>query len=127
MARADYAVRAQDALVPVRDVHGAALALAIARLTAEKLRHHEVKVAALGYDVAVAAVRARDKVVVAQAFADGGRYGLFTQIQVDEAGYFALRKQPRSRALEVTYASHLHIHVLHLLFADRHLLTSFIP
>src|SRR5699024_7457008 len=120
VSRADDAVGAEDALVPVRDVHGAALALAVACLPAEELSHHEVEVATLGNDVAVAPVRAGDEVVVAQAFADGGRYRLLAQVQVDEAGYLALCKQPRSRALEVPYAAHLHIHILHLLFADRH-------
>ena len=53
---ADDAVRAEYALVAVGYVHRASLALAVARLTAEELGHHQVQVSALGDDVAVAAV-----------------------------------------------------------------------
>ena len=66
---ADDAVRAEDALVSVRDMHGTALAVAIAGRTAEELRHHKAHVSALGDYMAVAAVRAGDIVFIRKAFA----------------------------------------------------------
>ena len=82
LAGADDAVRAQDTQVPVRNVHGAALAFAVAGVAAEELRHHQLHVAALGDDVAVATVGTRDVVIIPQALAHRRSDRFLTQIQV---------------------------------------------
>ena len=68
-----HAVRAEHADGKIRDVHRAALAAAIAVRAAVKLRHHALRVGALGDGVAVAAMVRRDAVVDAQIDADAGR------------------------------------------------------
>jgi len=70
-------------------VHGAALALAQAVVTAINLFHHAHYVAALGYAMAVAAVRTDDVVRVAKEFAHAHRHGFLTGVEVSEAGNFA--------------------------------------
>ena len=124
LSSSDDAVGAEDALVPVGDVHRAALALAVAGVSAEELRHHEVEVAALGDDVAVAAVGAGDVVIIPQALAHRRGDRLLAQIQMGEAVDLALCEQPRGCRLESADAAHTEIDVFHLFFADCHLKTS---
>ena len=86
---ADDAVGAQDAQLRPGDVHGAALALAVAGGLAVQLGHHAAHLAALGDDVAVAAVGAGDVVVVVEGGAHADRHRLLAQVQVHEAGQLA--------------------------------------
>ena len=65
-AAADDAVRAEHAEFHVADVHAAAFALAVAGRAAEQLGEHPIELAAFCDQVAVAAVRAGDLVVVRQ-------------------------------------------------------------
>src|SRR3989442_1766875 len=84
-AAADDRVRAEHAAGEVRDVHRASASLAEPVLAAVDLGHHRVEVAALGDAVAVAAVRARDVVVVAQVRADARGDRLLADVHVHEA------------------------------------------
>ena len=67
------AVRSVDAEIEVRDVHGAAASAVVAALPAEQLREHPVRGAALGENMAVPAVGARNHVVRAKGGADPDR------------------------------------------------------
>src|SRR5712692_9491158 len=78
-------VRAEVAVRVVGDVHRAALALAVAGLLAEQLGEHPGDVGALGQAVAVAAVGARDVVVLAQRRAHAHGDGLLSDVEVGEA------------------------------------------
>ena len=66
-AAGDDAVGAEHADAEIGDVHGAALALAVAGLPAVELGHHALEVGALGDAVAVAAMRRDDLVAAARA------------------------------------------------------------
>jgi hypothetical protein len=70
---ADDPVGAEHALGQVRDVHGAALAVAAAGLAAVDLGHHLADVHAPGDAVAVPAVGAGDGVPVVEVAADADR------------------------------------------------------
>src|SRR5262245_29769128 len=85
-ARSDDRVRAKDALARIRDVHGAAFALAEAGRLTEKLCHGTVHVGALGQTVAVTAMRGRDPIVLAQRRAESDGNRLLSEGRMDEAG-----------------------------------------
>ena len=86
-AGADDAVGAQVAEFDVGDVHGAALAAAVAGGTAEEFGHHLVHARALGNAVAVAAVGAGDEVAVVQGGADAGGGGFLPDVEVQGAAH----------------------------------------
>ena len=125
VARAHDAVGAQDAQVSIRNVHRAALALAVAGVAAEELGHHEIQIAALGDDVAVATVGRRDEVIIPQALAHRRSDRFLTQIQVGKAVDLALGEQILGCRLESTDAAHAGIDVFHLFSAYCHLKTSY--
>src|SRR5437660_1074901 len=79
-AAADDRVGAQVAALLVGDVHGAALAPAVAGLPAQQLGEHAVHGRALGQAVAVAAVGAGDVVVVPERRADADRDRLLADV-----------------------------------------------
>ena len=82
-AAAHDAVGAQHAHIHIRDMHGAALALAVAGLTSHQLGEHPAQIGALGDAVAVAAVVGNDVVVVGQVGADAHADGLLAVVGVD--------------------------------------------
>ena len=88
------------------DVHRAALALVVAGRLAVQLGHHQPHLAALGDDVAVAAVGAGDVVVVVQRGAHPDRHGLLPQVEVHEAGQLAGGEQVLHPVLEVADLEH---------------------
>jgi hypothetical protein len=70
----------------VRDVHRATLAATRSRRLAVDLGHHLDRIHAFRDAMAMAAMRARDVVVVAQVHAETGGRGFFAGVQVHEAG-----------------------------------------
>ena len=114
-AGADDAVRAEHADVEVRDVHRAAAALAVAGRLAHQLGHHLVELAALGDEVAVAAVGRGDLVVIAQRGAHTGRDRLLADVEVEEAGKLGGLGEPARRFFEESDPHHaavqVHLHV----------------
>jgi len=66
-------------------VHRAALALAVTGGLAEELSVHRLVVAALCYEVAVAAVGAGDLVFVGEVGHHPGRHRLLTHVEVERA------------------------------------------
>ena len=89
VAAAHDAVGAQHADGEIGDVHGAAAALAQARLLAEDLRHHAVDIGALGHAVTMAAVGGFNHIVITQSGAHAGGDGFLTDVGVGEAGDLA--------------------------------------
>ena len=73
-------------------MHTSALAFAQACLSAKDLRHHFIDVGSLGNAVAMAAVRALNKVSITQSSADTGSDRFFPDVQVNEAGDLAVQK-----------------------------------
>jgi len=82
---ADDRVCTQIAVGVVGDVHGAALALAVAGGLAEQLGEHPRDVCPLGETVAVAAMRARDVVVLPKCGADADCNCFLADVEVGEA------------------------------------------
>ena len=108
---ADDAGGAQVAVFRVRDVHRAALALAVAGRLPHDLGHHLVVVFLLGLGalgvfvavrvgVAVPAVRAGDQIVIAQRGNRADGHGLFTGVQVGRALEHALGQQARDAVFQ---------------------------
>ena len=88
-AGADDAVGADDAFGEIGHVHGAAHAFADPGLKCIDFRQHGLRVAALGQVMAVAAVRAGNRVAVIQVRTHARGDGLLTDVQVYAAGQFA--------------------------------------
>ena len=106
-AAAHDGVGAQVALGEVRDVHGAAAALAVAGGLAHQLRQRPVQLRPLSDAVAVAPVGGGDVVLIRQLGADGGGDGLFAGVQVDGAAQFVFREQCPRRLLKIPDLVHL--------------------
>ena len=77
---ADDAVCAEHAELHVADVHAAAFAFAVAGGAAVELREHAVELAAFGDQVAVAAMRAGDLIVVRQMHHHAGGDRFLTDV-----------------------------------------------
>jgi hypothetical protein len=117
-APADNGVRAEVAGVRIRDVHRAALALAIAGFLAQQLREHAVGRRALGQAMAVAAVRAGDVVVAAEDFADAAGDGYLADIKMGKAGHQRTGIKIVDPLLEQADGHHLPVHVQQPIDAD---------
>ena len=87
---ADDAVGAQHPECHVGNVHGAALALAVARGPTVELGEHGTELAAFGDQVAVTPVGAGDPVFVAQVSHDAGSHGFLAHVKVQSPRYFAV-------------------------------------
>ena len=105
-AGADNAVGAEVAELNVGDVHGAALAAAVAGGAAEEFGHHLVHAGALGDAMAVAAVGAGDEVALVQSGADAGGGGFLADVEVEGTAHFGGQEGLLSRFLEATDAPH---------------------
>ena len=110
-AGADDAVGTQDADAEVGDVHRPAFAFAVAGLLAENLSHHRLKLAALGDQVSVTAVRAGDVVSVGERCAHTCRRGFLTNRHMHEAGHFALFEQVAQTFLKLADRLHGTVHL----------------
>ena len=119
-AAADDRVRAEHPAREVRDVHRAAAALAEAVLAAVDLGHHRPEVAALGDAVAVAAVGARDVVVVVEVGADARRDRLLADVHVHEARDLTGAELARDPLLEEPDREHRPVEAEQRLRGDRH-------
>src|SRR4051812_43022297 len=108
---ADDRVRAEVAVLVVGDVHRAALAAAVTGLLAEQLREHPRDVRALRETVAVAAMRRRDPVVLAQCAADADGDRLLTDVQMREAGHLRAAVQIVRLLLEEADLRHPPVHL----------------
>ena len=80
----DDAVRSQHADAEVRDVHGAALAFAVAGFLAVDFGHHPLHVRAFGDAMAVSPVIADDAVLFGQVRAHSGGDRFLADVGVDE-------------------------------------------
>ena len=105
------AVGAQDAQVEVGHVQRAALAAAVAGGARGQLGHHVLRVAALGDQVAVPAVRAGDHVVRLQRGARADRGGLLAHAGMDEAGDQPGAPFVDGAQLELAHQEHLAVEV----------------
>jgi hypothetical protein len=110
-AAGDDAVRAEYAELEVRDVHAAALAVAVAGRPAEQLRVHQPEVASFGDDVAVPAMSRGDLVGIGEVDHDAGGDGLFPDIEVQRARDFPRLGEPARFLLEVADANHPSVEV----------------
>ena len=86
-ARGHHAVGAQHAHREVGNVHGAALALVVARGAAEQLAHHACGVRPLGQGVAVPAVGGSQQVFTLQVEAHARSHGLLPGGQVQRSAH----------------------------------------
>ena len=81
---------AEYADVEIGDVHGAALAFAVARAPAEELGHHVVELPPFGDAVSVASVRAGDEIAFFQGTADSRGRGFLAYVQVYRSRYLSI-------------------------------------
>ena len=102
----DNAVGAEHADRKIGDMHRAALALAIAGLSAVELGHHAVEVGALGDAVAMAAMGRNDPVALAKRRTDADRDRLLAYVAVDDAVDFAGEIVGRGALLETPDRQH---------------------
>src|SRR5712692_10132377 len=100
-------VGAQVPLRLVGDVHGAALAAAVAGLLAQQLREHQVGPGSLGQAVPMAPVGARDVVVVPQRQADADRHRLLADVEVGQPRHPGRRIELVDLLLEEPDPQHL--------------------
>ncbi len=91
-------------------MHGASLAQTVAGLLGEQLRHHLRGIAALGDEVAVAAVGAADPVLFFQVSDGPGGHRLLTDVQVDAAGDMPVGELAGNPFLEPPDADHGAVH-----------------
>src|SRR5260370_4215172 len=84
---ADDGIGAKISRGRIGNVHGSALAAAVAGLFAEQFGKHAIGLRALGEAMTMAAMRAGDVVIGPQRFADSHGDGLFTFVKVGEAGH----------------------------------------
>ena len=111
---ADDAVRAEDVALQVGDVHRAAEAAAVAGGAAHQLGHHAIGARTLGDAVAVAAMVARDVVVLAQMRAGAHGDRLFARIAVRRALDRARLEQLCDPLLEAADPHHVAIEALEI-------------
>ena len=111
---ADDAVGAQDVALQVGDVHRAAEPAAVAGLAPHQLGHHAVGAGALGDAVAMAAVVARDVVVLAQMRAGADRDRLLADVAVRGALDRARLELLDHPLLEAADAHHVGVDALEL-------------
>src|SRR5882672_6433410 len=104
-------VGAEIARLGIGDVHGTALAPAVARLLTEELGEHPAHRGALGQAVAVAAMRARDEVVPLERLADPDRDRLLADIEMGQAGHLRALVELVHLLLEGADLGHLPVHV----------------
>jgi hypothetical protein len=97
--------------VQVGDVHRAALAPAVARRLAEELGVHVAEVAALGDEVAVAAVGAGDLVLGGEVRHHTRRHRLLADVEVEGAGDLARLHQLARLLLEDADAHHAPVQI----------------
>ena len=109
-AAADDAVGANDALAEISNVHGAALALAVARRAAKEFGEHIPDVAPLGNDVAVAAVGAGDVIRRLQCGARAHRHSLLSLGKVQETVQLAGLEELLGSVFETSNQSHAPVH-----------------
>ena len=100
-------------------MHGAALAFAITCFFAEQLGKHPVDTGALSQAVAVTAVGAGDIVIRLQRFAHAYRNGLFSAVQVSQAGHAGSLIQIVDGIFETANFQHLLVHMQPLLDINR--------
>src|SRR5204862_1725233 len=109
-ASRDYPICAEHADAEIGDVHGAALALAVACLPPVELGHHALEVGTLGDAVAVAPMRRDDLVAVVERRADADRYRLLADVAVNDAVNLAGVVVGRGPLLEAADGEHLAQH-----------------
>ena len=100
-------------------MHFAAFAAAVAGHPAHHFRHHGFHPAAFGDDMAVAAVRAGDGVILAQGRADTHRGGFLSIRQVRQAGHQALTINVKNGFLGGPDGQHLAIDLEQCLVGKR--------
>ena len=115
--RADNAVGTQNPCRFISDVHGAALAFAVACRASEQLRHHPVALATLRDEMSVAAVCAGNVIGIFEVRANADGCGFFTDIEVQEAGKLPALIQRPGGFFKLTDFYHLTIHPKHPVFA----------
>ena len=118
--RPDDAVGAQHAQVQVGDVHRAALAVAVARRAAQELGVHALGVAALGDEVAVAAMGAGDVVVLGEEGADAHADRLLAGVEMGDAGDLGVAHQFGHPLLELADGDHGLVHLDEVVLGDVH-------
>ncbi len=116
-------VGAQYADIGVRDVHGTALALAVSRPLAVELRHHPIHLTALGDEMPMAAMRARDIILFIKAAAYTRRDRFLPDVQMHEAGYLPPRIQPGDALLKTTDLQHGPVYIDRLCNRNIHIHT----
>src|SRR5712691_7435185 len=115
---ADDRVRAEIPVLVIGNVHGAALAAAVAGLLAEQLREHPPRLGALGEAVSVPAVRGGDPVVAPQRRADADRDRLLADVEVGEARHLRAAVELVRMLLEQADERHAPVHTQRELGAD---------
>ena len=107
----DDPVGAEHPDAEIGDVHGAALALAVAGLPPVELGHHAVEVGALGDAVAVAAMRRDDPVAAIERGTDADGDCLLADVAVHDAVDLAGMVVGRGAFLEAADGEHLAQHL----------------
>src|SRR4029453_17629215 len=114
-AAAHNRVGAEISRLRVGDVHRAALAFAVARFLAEKLRKHAIGGGALRQAVPVTAMRARNLVVAIQQLTDADGNRFFADVEMGESRHQRSRIQIVDPLFEQANRDHLSVHVQQIL------------
>ena len=114
------AVGAENALVDIRHMHGAALASAQPLGGAEQLLHHADHVGALGDTVAVATVGGNNGVGVIEMLAHADRVGFLARVQVCKAGDLAVHDLRVDAFLELADGFHHPVRLKQFLPGNSH-------
>ena len=106
----DDPVGAEHPNAEIGDMHGAALALAVAGLPTVELGHHAVEVGALGDAVAVATMRRDDPIAAIERCTDADGDRLLTDVAVHDAVDLAGMVVSRGAFFEAADGEHLAQH-----------------
>src|SRR5690606_13781650 len=104
--RGDDAIGAQHADGEVGDVHGAALAAAVAPFPAEQLAHHGERIGAFRQGVPVAAVSRKENVLARQVTADPSGDSLLANGRMNGAQHHLLFEASEGLLFECADAVH---------------------
>ena len=112
------AVGAQHSDGKIRNVHGAASAVAKAGLHTVNLRHHPVNIRALGNAVSIPAVRGFDQIILPQGSANTGGNGLFPNVQMHKSGKLLVQIVPLHAFLKAADQLHRAVSAAAFLLGD---------
>jgi hypothetical protein len=113
----------QQAVLVIREVHGATLSLATTSGFAKHLSHGEAGAQTLSQRMTVATVGTAHGILAAQRPAASNRRGFLTNARMERTAYFPLKVKIADSLFEFADDEHLPVGIRQSFWFDRHLLS----